>query len=738
MGWNRLCTRHWVHSPKRSAVSRIWLILSLLVILSPNLLASNDPCAQVNALIAALPAEGGVVDLTNFTAQQLETACTQTIVANKPMTLLFGYVTWQLGGNPGIDIRSPKVTIQCPGAGEADMYAQEPPHIQSAGPYPLISDTVQDFHGTDGFQIKGCFLEGAGIGTFGLFFPYGYGGYVERVLTQAFTSVGQFVPGGQWVAVGSWSTNNGGDGVIWGYDGSVSGNSGYAGNGGSGFHSVVGGATLSNQQTYHNRLHGIYLDGTGDPDWSPGTTYVQQHFIRPLSGNPGGYVYFTQVPGTTSANQPSLCQVPGCTFTDGSVTWINAGTQLGYGGGDVFASNWWTILEGTSCTDTGFGEPQGFISDNIRIEGSPSSWIAYTTVSDATCHQGESDDYYATGLHLLYAYAVQINSYNWLGSGWSNNPGGAGILVESSNAIALNGMISMMSYSNAIQVVGSGESSFLNVEALDTAVASTPVTDTYGIYVSGDSVNDSFDDLTISDHRVPPYSRGVLDLGQGTTINNYRPIDLINPYGPQQLLGPPQPMPGSLSPTTGSPTIQAVPTGTPAIQAVSSGSPTIQVVPTGSPAIQVVLTGAGGENSPPETTPETETKGNKDDRTTGGPGDGTPKCDAVRPERVPTRPLPCHSAAQVRSSSQLANHDAAGDPAGRNTSRSGPATSDKGQHSSVSTDGKAQKKGGGGNRNPDRSVRTSPRRKASSFWNASRTASSRRRGIAPRAPATRS
>ena len=82
-----------------------------------------DACAQINNAIAALPAAGGVVDASGFTAAQISSGCATPINAGvAAVTLRFGAGTWKLGGNPGINVTAPKVTIECPKASEGDAF----------------------------------------------------------------------------------------------------------------------------------------------------------------------------------------------------------------------------------------------------------------------------------------------------------------------------------------------------------------------------------------------------------------------------------------------------------------------------------------------------------------------------------------------------------------------------------------------------------------------------------------
>src|SRR5271166_621422 len=501
--------------------------------------SGSDPCAQVNAAIQALPESGGAVDATGFTEAQLEIPCLVSINVIVPARILFGFPTWHLYGNPGINILAGKVTIECPESSFGDLYQTYPPNFESGAPYPLISDTVQDFHATDGFVIRNCYLNGKNVGTFGLFFPYGNSGQIYKTFTSNFTSVGQFTIGGQWVAESAYSCINGGDGVVWGYDGSVDGNAQYCGNGGNGFHVVAGGSTLRNQGTYHNRLNGFYIDGTGSPDWPASTTYIEQHFIRPTSGNLGDFAYFTQVVGTTSASRPTFCQTPGCTILDNGVTWINVGVAREYENMSTFADNLFTTLEASTCGDEGWDAPQGYMADGIRVEGYAGNPYKNVFISDAGCHQTEANTYFANAIHLKYVDRATISGFEWWGPEWSGILGGAGLIVEGSTGVTLSNMVSYYSNSNALRVVNSSDSIFSGIVATDTGVPSSPRNDKYAVLIDAPSKRITLNGVTVEDDRTPPYSYGIYDDGWGTEISNYQEHNLA--VAPPQLHPPRHP-----------------------------------------------------------------------------------------------------------------------------------------------------------------------------------------------------
>jgi hypothetical protein len=494
-----------------------------------------DACAQINNAIAALPTTGGIVDATGFTAAQLGGGCSTTVNAGvTAMTLRFGAGTWKLGGNPGINVTAPKVTIECPKASEGDSFNTVQATLMSRGPYPLIADTVQSVHGTDGLIVRNCYLDGNSTGTFGLFLPYGSSGHLENVYTRNFTSAGQFISGGQWTMWAAGSGGNGGDGLVLGYDSSVDGNPQFAGNSGSAIHIISGGNVLHGVGTYKNRLHGIYVDGRAVGDWTASTTYVQQSFVRPVAGNAGNFVYYTQTPGTTGGARPGFCQVPGCTFSDGSVTWINTGTGYGYTAASIFENAWWNFLESANSTSNGFQAPSGFDADDIRIEGTVTHPAFQNNVSAAMVRQSEGNDSPAHGLHLINTNYAAVNNVQWVGAGYSNNADLGGLRFEASKGNTVSNVNCWFSYSNCIQLVSANNSTFTGLNAVNNGLAGTPQAGTYAVTIDGGSVANTINDLNVRDDRGPAYSRGVSDAGVQTIIGNYRKSNLAaNPdsYG---------------------------------------------------------------------------------------------------------------------------------------------------------------------------------------------------------------
>lgn len=90
------------------------------------------------------------------------------------------------------------------------------------------------------------------------------------------------------------SNNNGGDGIVFANDTVMDGNTQIALNGGVGLHTLLSGSRLTDIDSDHNVLHGVFLDGRVRSDWAAGQRYIVPMLIKPLNGNPGGY-YFLSV-----------------------------------------------------------------------------------------------------------------------------------------------------------------------------------------------------------------------------------------------------------------------------------------------------------------------------------------------------------------------------------------------------------------------------------------------------------
>jgi hypothetical protein len=107
--------------------------------------------------------------------------------------------------------------------------------------------------------------------------------------------------------------------------------------GGSGIHIVGGGKIRANAS------HGVLIDGAGlqgieiadnqitangfATDFQASRAYkLLNSYVRPLTNNPGNYLFKLTAVGTSGSANPTWCQTVNCTVTSGSTTWQNIGT----------------------------------------------------------------------------------------------------------------------------------------------------------------------------------------------------------------------------------------------------------------------------------------------------------------------------------------------------------------------------------------------------------------------------
>ncbi len=160
---------------------------------NPAHFPQSDPCAQINAAIGALPPQGGTVDARGFAPNQ---TCNASITANKAVTILFGAGKWILSGNPGINVTAPNVVIECP---TASTFQPSTTTLTSGTAAPLIANFADpvasngNFHTADGTEVRNCALNGANLGTFGIFAPSVYTMKISGVHASSFTGANIFV-----------------------------------------------------------------------------------------------------------------------------------------------------------------------------------------------------------------------------------------------------------------------------------------------------------------------------------------------------------------------------------------------------------------------------------------------------------------------------------------------------------------------------------------------------------------
>ena len=183
---------------------------------NPSRFPQSDPCAQINAAIGALPTAGGTMMRAGSLPARPATA---SLTANKPVTILFGAGTWVFNGNPGINVSAPNVVIACP----ASAILQASSTVLTSGTDGLLianfADPVvnnNDFHTADATQVLDCALDGADVGTFGIFAPAVYSMKIHGVHARNFTGANILALAAQNDMYNTVSDGSGGDGVVWG------------------------------------------------------------------------------------------------------------------------------------------------------------------------------------------------------------------------------------------------------------------------------------------------------------------------------------------------------------------------------------------------------------------------------------------------------------------------------------------------------------------------------------------
>ncbi len=476
--------------------------------------ASSDPCVQLNSAIAALPASGGILDETNISGNQ---TCNVTLRITVPVTITFGYANWTFNGNPGISIAS---SAQSSLVGAAHVYAYDPTNPQgtvftSGVAAPLIVDA-----GSGGSQFSNLDLDGNGIGTFGFLGALAGGMVWTSVHVHSFQYAGVIALGGVNTFHDLMSNNNGGDGIVFANDAVVDGNGQIALNGGVGVHTLLSGTRITDLDSDHNTLHGIYFDGRARPDWTRRQLYVVPTLIKPLHGNPGGYYFLSvNVGGSAGNSAPIWTQSTHALISDGTVKWLNVGTfhylpPTGMIGNSII---------GGMVDDNGNGEPPGFVSDNIRIEGaSPTDYSAKWNHIDGTkVQQAQLTAYPVTGIHLLYSLDSAISNVSFLGGDWGDvNSGDAGgYVIESSYTILINASNSSFSARNAIKIINSSYAMVQGFQASQTGVSHSLRADTYCISVDSHSSHTSLAQIDCDSNNA--YGRGIYNGGTDTTIQGY-------------------------------------------------------------------------------------------------------------------------------------------------------------------------------------------------------------------------
>lgn len=495
------------YSPLYSAI-----VLFLSMLGAPSPASGVDPCVQLNSAIAALPASGGILDESNLSGNQ---TCDVTLLITHPVEIKFGYAEWTFNGNPGIGITSfGPVVLE----GVGYLYSYGDPSstgtaFLSGTTAPLILDA-----GSGGSRISNIDLNGVGIGTFGFLGALSSGMVWTGVHIHNFQYAGLIALSGVNTFHDMLINNNGGDGIVFANDSVMDGNCQIALNGGVGVHMLLGGGRLTDVDSDHNTLHGIYLDGRFRPGWTGRHSYVVPTLIKPLSGNPGGYYFLSvNVGGTTGIQAPTWTQSTHALVSDGTVEWLNVGAFLhpvGMIGNSII---------GGLVDDNGNGEPGGFVSDNIRIEGgSPTDYSAQWNHIDGTkILQAQVTAYAVTGIHILYSTQSAISNVSFLGGAWGDvNSGDAGgFVIENSYTILVNASSSIFSARNPIKIINSAYAMVQGFQARQTAVSQSLLPDTYCVSVNNQSGHTSLAQITCESNN--GYGRGIYNGGTNTTIQGY-------------------------------------------------------------------------------------------------------------------------------------------------------------------------------------------------------------------------
>ena len=482
----------------------------------------GDPCAQINAAIGALPAAGGTVDARGFAPGQ---TCNATLTANKPVTILFGAGTWTFNGSPGINISAPNVVIACAAAAPQQSTATT---LLSGTAAPLIANLADalvnngNYHTADGTQVLDCTLDGGNVGTFGIFAPAVYGMKIRGVHARAFTGANILAIGGQNDIFNTVSDTSGGDGVVWGADGHISGMSRSHGNAGDGWHIVSGGNVLDGPTAWENKLYGLHVDGNEGGDWLANHTYLEPKIILPTSNNPGGYAFYTQKTGATAGTRPAqFCQSVGCTTRDGSVMWINVGNGNLYGSGtaEFYAS--YNSINSANISESNYGNNAGDW-DDIFIEGTPTMSANEISLVSARPHESAVPSYPAHGVHFKYVANSSVTGVEWSGGALPSpqqpQPDLGGMAVESSSLVQIDELDCNQSYGPCLSLVGSNDILAAHVVSFNGGAASGPPSNL--AQIDGGSYNVALNGVEADDNRGTPLQRGIANNGSHIVVKN--------------------------------------------------------------------------------------------------------------------------------------------------------------------------------------------------------------------------
>lgn len=489
---------------------------------TPTNSPATDPCAQINAAIGALPPAGGTVDARGFAPGE---TCNTVLQINKPVTLQLGAGEWVLNGSPGINVSAPNVVISCLAATSLENSATT---LTSGAAAPLIANFADaevnsgNYHTADGTQVLNCALNGNSVGTFGIFAPAVYSMKIHGVHASGFTGANILALAGQTDLYNTVSDTSGGDGVVWGADGHISGMSASNSNAGDGWHIVSGGNVLDAPAASQNKLYGLHVDGNEGGDWVASYPYLEPKIILPTSNNAGGYAYYTQQVGTTAATRPAqFCQSVGCTTRDGNVMWINVGNANLYGlGASEFYAKMETI-NSPNISQSNYGNNPGDW-DNILVEGTAAMPATQITVMGAKAQGSAVPSYPTHGVHLKYVSNSSVKGIEW--SGGALNPPQqpqaelGGMAVESSSMVELDDVNCNQSYGPCLSLLGSSDIVASKIVSLDGGAASGPAGNVATI--DSNSHNILLDEVEADDNRSSILQCGIASSGSHIVVKN--------------------------------------------------------------------------------------------------------------------------------------------------------------------------------------------------------------------------
>jgi hypothetical protein len=480
----------------------------------------TDPCAKINAAIGSLPAAGGTVDARGFSPGQ---TCNATIAINKPVTLLFGAGNWTFNGNPGINVSAPNVVIACPAA---TFLQTSPTTLTSGAAAPLIANFADaevnngNYHTADGTRVLNCALDGNSLGTFGIFAPAVYSVKIHGVHARAFTGANILAIGAQGDMYNTVSDTSGGDGVVWGADGHISGMSQANGNAGDGWHIVSGGNVLDGPTAYDNKLYGMHLDANEGGDWLASHTYLEPKMILPTANNPGAYAYYTQQVGASASTRPSsFCQSVGCVTRDGGVLWINVGNANLYGLGLAEFYISFENIDSPNISGSNYGNNSGDW-DNIFVEGTSTQPAAQISLLAAKPHESAVPSYPTHGVHLKYVTGSSIKDVQWSGGALSSppQPDLGGMAVEDSSLLEIDGLNCNQSYGPCLSFIGSLDVLASGIVSFDGGAASGPASNI--VQLDSGSRGILLDGVEADDNRTQPLQRGIANSGPHIVVKN--------------------------------------------------------------------------------------------------------------------------------------------------------------------------------------------------------------------------